>query len=115
MKQSPSGCVQIITDLDGPKTYGSVSRTLHKRFPSESLLVGTMRQQGSVAEPFWYGSGSGNPCLWLMDPDPAIFVIHLKDANIKLICFKKFICLVLFEGTFSSFFKEKRQKEVRKQ
>jgi hypothetical protein len=50
-----------------------------------------------------------------MDPDPAIFVIGLQDAHIKLICFKKFICLVLFEGTFSSFFKEKRQKEVRKQ
>ncbi len=30
----------------------------------------------------WYGSGSADPCLWLMDPDqdsdPAIFVIHKK-------------------------------------
>ncbi len=30
---------------------------------------------------FWCGSGSADPCLWLMDPDPdpAIFVIDLKD------------------------------------
>ncbi len=29
------------------------------------------------------GSGSANPCLWIMDPDPdpAIFVIDLQDAN----------------------------------
>ncbi len=32
---------------------------------------------------FWCGSGSGSgdPCLWLMDPDPAIFIIDLQDAN----------------------------------
>jgi hypothetical protein len=35
---------------------------------------------------FWCGSGSGSadPCLWQMDPDPAIFVIYLQNANIKL-------------------------------
>jgi hypothetical protein len=22
---------------------------------------------------FWCGSGSADPCLWLVDPDPAIF------------------------------------------
>ncbi len=37
------------------------------------------------------------------DPDPAIFVIDLQDANKKLF-FKKFFCLLLFEGTFSLFF-----------
>jgi hypothetical protein len=30
-------------------------------------------------------SGSADPYLLLMDPDPAIFVIYLKDANKKLI------------------------------
>ncbi len=30
-----------------------------------------------------------------MDPDPAIFVIDLQDANKKQI-FKKFFCLLLF-------------------
>jgi hypothetical protein len=34
---------------------------------------------------FWGGSGSADPCLWLMDPDPAIFVIDLQDAGKKLI------------------------------
>ncbi len=34
---------------------------------------------------FWCGSGSADPCLWLMDPDPAIFFIDLQDANKKLI------------------------------
>ncbi len=32
---------------------------------------------------FWCGSRSGyaDPCLWIMDPDPAIFFIDLQDAN----------------------------------
>jgi hypothetical protein len=48
-----------------------------------------------------------------MDPDPAIFVIDLQDANRKLIL-KKFFCLLLFEGTFTSFFKDKKSKRSRK-
>ncbi len=38
---------------------------------------------------FWCGSGSADPCLWLMDPDPdadpdpSIFIIDLQDANKK--------------------------------
>ncbi len=39
---------------------------------------------------FWCGSGSGSgsadpwiPCLWLMDPDPSIFIIDFQDANKK--------------------------------
>ncbi len=47
---------------------------------------------------FWYGSGSADPYLWLMDPDPAIFVSDLQDVNNKL--FSKFLCLLLFEGTY---------------
>jgi hypothetical protein len=49
-----------------------------------------------------------------MDPDPAIFVIGLPDANKKLIL-KKFFCLLLFEGTFTSFSKIKSKKEVTQQ
>jgi hypothetical protein len=37
------------------------------------------------------------------DPDPAIFVIDLQDAN-KL----------LFEGAFTSFFKDKKSKRSHK-
>jgi hypothetical protein len=35
------------------------------------------------------------------DPDPAIFVSDLQDV-------KKKFCLLLFEGTFTSFFKDKK-------
>jgi hypothetical protein len=43
------------------------------------------------------------------EPDPAIFVIDLQDANKKQIIKKNF-CLILFEGTFTSFSKIKSQK-----
>jgi hypothetical protein len=36
------------------------------------------------------------------DPDPVIFVSDLQGVN------KKFFCLLLFEGTFTSFFKDKK-------
>jgi hypothetical protein len=48
------------------------------------------------------------------DPDPAIFVIDLQEANKKLILLKKFFCLLLFEGTFTSFFKDKKSKRSHK-
>ncbi len=35
------------------------------------------------------------------NPDPAIFVSELQDIN-------KIFCLLLFEGTFTSFFKVKK-------
>ena len=60
---------------------------------------------------FWGGSGSGSadPCLSLMDPDPdsnpdpdpdaipdpAIFVMNLQDANKKII-FKKSFFVITF-------------------
>jgi hypothetical protein len=47
------------------------------------------------------------------DPDPAIFVIDLQDAN-KNLFFKKFFCLSLFEGTFTTFFKDKKLKRGHK-
>ncbi len=49
-----------------------------------------------------------------MDPDPAIFVIDLEDANKNYFLYK-FFCLLLFEGTFTSFSRIKSQKEVTKQ
>jgi hypothetical protein len=44
------------------------------------------------------------------DPDPSIFIIDLQDANKKLILKKKFSCILNFEGTFTSFFKDKKSK-----
>jgi hypothetical protein len=41
------------------------------------------------------------------------FLNDLQDANKKLI-FKKFFCLLLFEGTFTSFFKDKKSKRSHK-
>jgi hypothetical protein len=49
-----------------------------------------------------------------MDPDPAIFVIDLLDANKKLIFFTNFFCLLLFEGRFTSFFKDKKIQKSHK-
>jgi hypothetical protein len=48
------------------------------------------------------------PCLMDPDPDsdPAIFVIDLQD--------KKVFCLLHFEGTFTSFFKNKKSKRSHK-
>ncbi len=48
------------------------------------------------------------------DPDPAIFVIDLQDANKKLI-FKKGFTAYYFLRVRTSFFKDKSQKEVTKQ
>jgi hypothetical protein len=48
-----------------------------------------------------------------MDPDPAIFVINLQDAK-KTNFLKNFFCLLLFEGTETSFFKDKKSKRSHK-
>jgi hypothetical protein len=42
------------------------------------------------------------------DPDPALFVSELQDGN-KNFLFSKFLCLFLFEGTFTAFFKNKNK------
>jgi hypothetical protein len=49
-----------------------------------------------------------------MDPDPApaIFVIDLQDASKKLIFLHTFFCLLLFKGTFTLFFRDKKSKRV---
>jgi hypothetical protein len=68
---------------------------------------------------FWCGSGSGSkdPCIWLMDPDadpdPAIFMNDLQDSNKKTIK-KLFFCIILFEGTVTKFFKDKKSKRSHK-
>jgi hypothetical protein len=48
------------------------------------------------------------------DPDPSIFIIDLQDANKKTNLKKKFSCILLFEGTFTSFFKGKKSKRSQK-
>jgi hypothetical protein len=46
-----------------------------------------------------------------LDPDPAIFVIDIQDDNKKLPVIKKKVFLLLFEGTITSFFKDKIKKK----
>jgi hypothetical protein len=48
------------------------------------------------------------------DPNPSIFIIDLQDANKKTYLKKKFFCILLFEGTFTSFFKGKKSKRCHK-
>ena len=43
------------------------------------------------------------------DPDPSIFIIDHQDANKKQI-----FCILLVEGTFTSFFKDKKSKRSHK-
>jgi hypothetical protein len=49
-----------------------------------------------------------------MDPDPSVFILDLQDANKKQTFLKKFSCILLFEGTFTSFFKDKKSKRSHK-
>ncbi len=74
---------------------------------------------------FWGGSGSADPCLWLMDPDsdpdPAIFVIDLQDASKKLIFqhnffayyFLKVHLYIIFQRFFLLFFHDDRRSRIR--
>ncbi len=65
---------------------GFVMRAMYRKFNlSLKQCCGSMT--------FWCGSGSGSsdPCLLLMDPDPSIFIIDLQDANKKLIFFSVFL------------------------
>jgi hypothetical protein len=59
-----------------------------------------IRIRGSI--PLTNGSGS------------FFFIIDLQDANNKLILKKKFSCILLFDGTLTSFFKDKKSKRSHK-
>jgi hypothetical protein len=48
------------------------------------------------------------------DPDPAIFITDPQETNKKQTFLKKFFCILLFEGTFPSFFKDKKSKRSHK-
>jgi hypothetical protein len=91
----------------------SLAPSLTSRF-THALELCFKRCYGSMT--FWLGSGSTDPCLWLMDPDlwsdHAIFVIYLQDANKKLI--QKILLLITFVDTFTSFFKDKKSKRIHK-
>jgi hypothetical protein len=66
---------------------------------------------------FLYGSGSADPYIRLMDPDPelAIFVSDLEDINKKLFCFLSFFAHFFLKVHLHHFSKIKCRKEVTKQ
>ncbi len=67
--------------------------------------------QCSGSMTFWGGSGSSDPCFWLMDPDPAILVIGLQDASKKQIFNTIFSAYYFLKVHLHHFSKIKCQKE----
>jgi hypothetical protein len=115
------------TDSDPPLFFTDIQDANKVFFSQDFLLISFSRYINiscSESMTFWCGAGSGSvdPCLRLMDPnpdsdpdtdpdtDPAAFVIDLQEANKKLIFLNSFFCLLLFEGTFTSFFKDKSKR-----
>ncbi len=87
--------------------------TLVQRFFHFRLRLSNIQCSGSMT--FWCGSGSADPCLRLMDPEPAIFVIDLQDANKKLIVKKSFSAYYFLKVHLHHFSKIKSPNEVTKQ
>ncbi len=67
-----------------------------------SFALGKAIPMSSFPDAWHFGM---TPYLWLMNPDPAFFVSDLQDAI-------SFICRLLFEGTFTSFFTDKSHKNL---
>jgi hypothetical protein len=60
---------------------------------------------------FWYWDPDPRyPCLWQMDPGSCYFRHWPSRHQRQKTNFKKFFCLSLFDGTFTSFFKDKKSK-----
>ncbi len=79
----------------------------------KSIKLNQCFPQCSGSMTFWCGSGSGSayPFLWLMDPDPAIFVIDLQDPSKKLICNTILSACYFLKVHLHYFLKIKSQKE----
>ncbi len=70
-----------------------------------------MQCRGSMT--FWCGSGSADPCLWLMDPDPdpSIFVIDLQVVKKNQIFKTIFSAFYFLKVHLHHFSKRKIKKE----
>ncbi len=95
----------------GPKLY--ISSKILLGSCEGTGVVGGGANQCSGSMKFWVGSGSGsaNPCLWLVDPDPAIFIIDLQDASKKLLFNTIFSAYYFLKVHLHHFSKIKSQKE----
>ncbi len=81
---------------------------------NSSLITTLICNQCSGSSTFWSGSRSADPYRWLTVPDlaldPALFISNLHKK-------KKFsggFRLLLFEGTFTSLFKDKKSQNSKK-
>ncbi len=91
--------------------YNTPANITSSKLKNYTIIILSRQCRGSMT--FWCGSGSGStdPCLWLMDPDPAIFVIDLQDACKKLIFNTIFSAYYLLKVHLHHFSKIKSQKE----
>jgi len=71
-------------------------------------------KQCSGSMTFWRGSGSGDPCLSLMDPDYDPDPAHFRHRPSRCQQKTNFLSLLLFEGTFASFLIDKESKRSNK-
>jgi hypothetical protein len=87
--------------LENGRTSSEKSR-VSRRSPRGNGIQSRYLCSGSVT--FWSESIPANSCLWLTHPhpDPGLFVSDIQDTNKKY-----FFCLLLFEGIFTSFVKDK--------
>ncbi len=99
------------------KWNGNIYTNLAEPFAINMHLLKHPENQCSGSMTFWGGSGSGSsdPCFWLMDPDsdpdPAIFVIYLQDASKKLIFNTIFSAYYILKVHLHHFSKIKSQKK----
>jgi hypothetical protein len=91
--------------LDIETKAGHPLLTVHRLFFTLIQCYGSMK--------FWYGSGSADPYLRLMDPDPDPAIL-ISDLQTAIIFFSLGFLLLLFESTFTSFFKDKKAKRSHK-
>ncbi len=69
-------------------------------------------QQCCGSMTFWRGSGSGCGSMPLINGSVSFYLHHWPSrCQQKTKFFKKFSCVLLFEGTFTSFFGDKKVKK----
>ncbi len=85
LNRSRTTCAQIINYRENMLFRHKYTSLAYINFWNKFNLE--KKNEGCWSLSYWYGSGSADPCLWLMNPDPvpAIFVIDLQDGNKKLI------------------------------
>ncbi len=86
LRARPVSCLQHVPGLQVPEQKKTVLLILTNWLRTKCVTIRWSTHQCCRSVTFWYGSA--DPCLWIMDPDPAldpaIFVFDHLDANRKL-------------------------------